>query len=176
MLCQAHWLTFEPRITLVMCKVFLQCVQVSAIPCYHVRESGIQQIFAVGIQNLQWFGIRNPLWYGIRNPEGWNPESKGLKSRIQMLGSRTFVVLLQWATCFQAAPAIRRIGQRYLSENKNGGDGNGLMWRICCIFSPYRNEASTWSTGHCVQLYQEVIKSVRRRKNAQIWTHKDQEE
>ena len=33
----------------------------------HVRESGIQQIFAVG--------IRNPLWYGFQNPEsrGWNP-------------------------------------------------------------------------------------------------------
>ena len=61
----------------------------------HVRESGIQQIFAVGIRNPdtrmrnpQWFGIQSPLWYGIRNPEDWNPESKELKSRIQMLGSR----------------------------------------------------------------------------------------
>ena len=53
----------------------------------HVRKSGIWQIFAVGILNPQWFGIRNPLWYGIRNPESWNPESKGLESRIQRPGS-----------------------------------------------------------------------------------------
>ena len=51
------------------------------------QNSGPDLGIAVGIRNPQWFGIRNPLWYGIRNPEGWNPESKGLKSRIQMLGS-----------------------------------------------------------------------------------------
>ena len=42
-------------------------------------------MFAVGIRNPE-TGIRNPQWFGIRNPEGWNPESKGLESRIQMLG------------------------------------------------------------------------------------------
>ena len=60
----------------------------------HVRESGSRQILTIGIWNPQWFGIWNPLWYGIRNPEGWNPESKGLESRIQMLGSG--IQVLRW--------------------------------------------------------------------------------
>ena len=51
----------------------------------HVRESGIQQIFAVGSRN--W----NPESTMVWNPEStalvWNQESRRLESRIQMLGS-----------------------------------------------------------------------------------------
>ena len=56
----------------------------------HVRESGMRNpanflLLESGIQRLE-SGIHNG--FGIRNPEGWNPESKGLESRIQKLGSR----------------------------------------------------------------------------------------
>ena len=54
-------------------------------PCKGIRnpESSKFLLLESGIQRLE-SGIHNG--FGIRNPEGWNPESKGLESRIQMLG------------------------------------------------------------------------------------------
>ena len=81
------------------CEVQRRFGRITYIPLSpHVRESGIQLIFAVGIRNPE-TGIRNPpLWYGIRNPEGWNPESRCWDPEYRGWDpeSRTFVDSLTW--------------------------------------------------------------------------------
>ena len=74
--------------------------------CYassHVRESGIQQIFAVGIRNPE-TRIRNPQWFGIRNPRWyWNPEIQRAEIQNPDAGIRKpglSWILLHRAICF----------------------------------------------------------------------------
>ena len=74
----------------------------SSLP--HVRESGIQQFFAVGIRNPEdWSPESTMVWnpestmvWNLESTMVWIPESRKLESRGRDPESRTFVDSLTW--------------------------------------------------------------------------------
>ena len=84
----------------------------TSCPCKTIRNSESSKCLQLesGIHN----GLESGIHFGMqsdRNPEGWNPESKGLESRIQRLGSGIHWgpswILLRGATLRQSSQWIR---------------------------------------------------------------------